>query len=107
MNRSGVTMSSENVVVGRIIGFVRGGGRAYPHKALIKIPEVDSYKEASKFLHFKVEWRSKKKVIKGKIRSLHGRKGVLIAVFRKPLPGQALGTEVYIYPKGQGAKTSS
>ncbi|RLF14927.1 MAG: 50S ribosomal protein L35ae [Thermoprotei archaeon] len=89
-------MSRFKGVIGRILSFQRGGGGVYPNRALIWIPQVNSYKEAAKFLNRKVIWKGKNKVIYGKIRRLHGRKGVLLAYFRKPLPGQALGTEVQI-----------
>lgn len=91
-------MSKIKGISGSILSFQRGGGRVYPNRALIWIPQVKSYKDAVKFLHKKVIWKGKRCVIRGKIMRLHGRKGILLAYFKKPLPGQALGTEVYIVP---------
>ena len=54
-------------------------------------------KDAEKFIGKEVEWKSPSgKVIKGKISSAHGNKGVLRCIFEKGLPGQAITTEVEI-----------
>jgi len=82
---------------GYILSFRRGGGGDYPKQVLIKFPNINNYKEAARLLGRKVVWRNNKgNEIRGVIRRLHGKKGVVVAYFRKPLPGQALGTEVFI-----------
>lgn len=55
------------------------------------------YKEASQLIGKIVEWISPGgKVLKGKIRTLHGKKGVVRAIFDKGLPGEAIGRQVTI-----------
>ena len=50
-----------------------------------------------KFVGKEVEWKSPAgKVIKGKISSAHGSKGVVRAIFERGLPGQAVTMEVSI-----------
>ncbi|RLE58378.1 MAG: 50S ribosomal protein L35ae [Thermoprotei archaeon] len=81
----------------RIVNFELGGKRQYPDRVIIEIEGVKSLAEAMRFINKKVVWITPtgKKII-GKIRRPHGRKGKLLAVFRKGLPGQALGTKVLI-----------
>ncbi|RLF03007.1 MAG: 50S ribosomal protein L35ae [Thermoprotei archaeon] len=82
---------------GYIVNFRLGGKRQYPNQVIIEIPNVRSTKEAARFLNRKVVWISPKGVkVRGKILRLHGRKGKLVAYFKKGLPGQALGTKVQI-----------
>ena len=83
--------------VGYIVHFRLGAKKQNPKQAIIEIPGVKNYKEAAKYLHKKVIWETStgKKFI-GFIRRLHGRKGRVIAYFRRPLPGQAVGTPVTI-----------
>ncbi|MFH1710680.1 MAG: 50S ribosomal protein L35ae [Nanoarchaeota archaeon] len=51
--------------------------------------------EAGKHKGKEVEWKSPAgKIIKGKVSSAHGNKGIVRAIFEKGLPGQAIGTEV-------------
>lgn len=54
-------------------------------------------KKAEKFVGKNVEWKSDAgKIIKGKISSAHGNKGLVRAIFEKGLPGQAITTEVEV-----------
>ena len=80
-----------------IVNYRLGGKRQYPREVIIEIPGITP-KEAGNFLNKKVIWRHPKTgtTIHGKIIKIHGRRGRLIARFRKGLPGQALGTEVEI-----------
>jgi len=56
--------------------------------------------EASKSKGKEVEWKSPAgKIIKGKISSSHGNKGLVRAIFEKGLPGQAIGTAVELEGK--------
>jgi large subunit ribosomal protein L35Ae len=50
--------------------------------------------EIGKLIGRKLVWKIGEKTMIGKAISLHGKKGVIIARFRKGLPGQALGTTV-------------
>jgi len=54
-----------------------------------------SRKDAEKFVGKEVHWKSTAgKIIRGKVASAHGNKGLVRAIFEKGLPGQAMNTEV-------------
>ncbi len=75
-----------------ILGFRKGTRSQYPGQVILRIDNVVSYKEASKYIGCKVVYKdSKGNVYKGKIVRLHGRKGLVRAVFKPNLPGQAIG----------------
>ncbi|MCD6404112.1 MAG: 50S ribosomal protein L35ae [Nanoarchaeota archaeon] len=79
-----------------ILSYRRGRHTQNTRQMLIKVEGLD-VEGASKLIGKEVVWRSKGgKEIKGKISSLHGRKGVLRVIFERGLPGQAIGTEVEI-----------
>lgn len=79
-----------------IVQFRRGLKRIHEKHYLINV-EAKSRSGAEKFVGKKVEWKSPAgKIIKGKISSAHGNKGLVRAIFEKGLPGQAVNTEVEI-----------
>lgn len=82
---------------GVILGYKRGLRKQYPKYVYLKFSNCLSDSEASRLIGRRVVWRSKKgfKVI-GKIVRIHGRRGVVIAKFRTPLPGQAIGSRVVL-----------
>jgi len=81
----------------KVIQFRRGRHTIKERHFLIEIPEVNTKEKAAKFVGKDVEWKSSAgKIIKGKISSSHGNKGVVRAIFEKGLPGQAITTEVEI-----------
>lgn len=56
-----------------------------------------SYQVAARLIGKEVEWSSPAgKILKGKIVSLHGKNGVVRAIFKKGLPGIALGQPVKV-----------
>ncbi len=56
-----------------------------------------SYGLASQLIGKEVEWISPGgKILKGKIVALHGKNGVVRAIFKKGLPGEAIGQPVKI-----------
>jgi len=56
-----------------------------------------TYQEAAHLIGKEVEWYSPAgKILKGKIVALHGKKGVVRAIFNKGLPGEAIGQRVKI-----------
>ncbi|NVM54104.1 MAG: 50S ribosomal protein L35ae [Candidatus Helarchaeota archaeon] len=56
-----------------------------------------TYQEAAQLIGKEVEWTSPAgKILKGKIAALHGKKGTVRAIFKKGLPGEALGQRVRI-----------
>ena len=84
-------------IQGYIVHFRLGANRQYQNEVIVEIPNVNNVKEASKLLHRKVIWRSEKGLeIRGVVKKLHGKKGRIIVRFRKALPGQAVGTKVFI-----------
>jgi len=82
---------------GKVMNY-RGGVNTQKANQMIIAPENCSNKEeAAKLLGKKVEWKTPSgKILVGKVSRLHGRKGEVIARFKKGLPGQALGTEIEI-----------
>jgi large subunit ribosomal protein L35Ae len=82
---------------GKVVQFRRGRHIIHERHFLIEVPEINSREKAEKLAGKEVEWKSPAgKIIKGKISSAHGKKGVLRAIFEKGLPGQAINTEVEI-----------
>ena len=87
------------MVKGKVIQFRRGRHTIHEKHFLIEIPEIKDKESASKLVGKEVIWTSPgklKKIIKGKISSAHGNKGVVRAIFERGLPGQAVTTEVEI-----------
>ncbi len=82
-----------------VVQFRRGRTTYTPKHFLIEIEGIDSIDKAKEFIGKNVSWSStgkEPKEIKGIIKSTHGNKGVVRAVFERGLPGQAIGTEVKI-----------
>jgi len=85
------------MVTAKLIQFRRGRHTVKEKHYLIEIPETKNREQASKFVGKEVTWKSSTgKIIKGKISSAHGNKGVVRAIFEKGLPGQAMTTKVEI-----------
>ena len=81
----------------KVIQFRRGRKTVHERHFLIEIEGTSTRKDAEKFVGKAVEWKSPAgKIIKGKISSAHGSKGVVRAIFEKGLPGQAVTTDVEI-----------
>lgn len=82
---------------GKVIQFRRGRHTVHEKHFLIEVEGVKTREEAGKLVGKEVEWKSPAgKLIKGKISSAHGNKGVVRAIFEKGLPGQAVTTNVEI-----------
>ena len=82
---------------GKVIQFRRGRKTIHEKHFLIEVEGCKVRKDAEKFVGKKVIWKSPAgKIIKGKIASAHGNKGVVRAIFEKGLPGQAITKEVEI-----------
>ncbi|RLF12319.1 MAG: hypothetical protein DRJ98_00975 [Thermoprotei archaeon] len=82
---------------GRVLGIRRGLNRQYQREALIKVEGVGCKEEAARLVGAKVElkWRGNKAFV-GRVVSLHGDGGTIVARFRKPLPGGVAGMEASI-----------
>lgn len=85
------------MVTAKVIQFRRGRHTIHERHFLIEIDGSKNRKDAEKFVGKEVEWKSPVgKIIKGKISSAHGNKGVVRAIFEKGLPGQAVTTNVEV-----------
>ena len=82
---------------GKVIQFRRGRKTITERHFLIEIQGVSKKEDAAKFVGKAVIWKSPAgKEIKGKIAATHGNKGIVIAIFEKGLPGQAITTKVEV-----------
>jgi large subunit ribosomal protein L35Ae len=85
------------MIKSKILQFRRGRHTVKERHFLIEIPDIKTKEEAVKFIGKEVVWKSPAgKIIRGKISSAHGNKGVVRAIFEKGLPGQAITTEVEV-----------
>jgi large subunit ribosomal protein L35Ae len=82
---------------GVILNFKRGPKTQKNDECLLRIPNVENDRFASRYIGRKVIWVTEKgKKIVGQVVDVHGKEGVVRARFRRGLPGQALGTKVSI-----------
>ena len=81
---------------GVLVSYRRGRHTQYERQGLIKVPGIDNKEEAKKLVGKTVVLEFKSSKIYGKISSLHGNKGVVRAIFRRGIPGQAIGMKVKI-----------
>lgn len=81
-----------------VVSYRRGSNSQNERYALLEAEGVRSEREASRLVGRKVLWRSSdgKITIRGVIVRVHGRRGRVLAKFRRALPGQAIGTPVQI-----------
>lgn len=81
---------------GKVVQFRRGLKHVHERHFILDFSCKDK-EEARKLVGKTVEWKSPAgKIIKGKISSSHGNKGLSRAIFVRGLPGQAINTEVEI-----------
>ncbi len=67
------------------------------NQVIVHVEGVKSKDAAQKLVNKKITWTNAKGTnISGKISSVHGRNGVVRAIFDKGIPGQALGKEAKI-----------
>jgi len=83
-----------------IITAFRGSPRVKSkNQMLIEAKGIDSKEKAEKLIGKTITWQTpgkKGKTIKGKISAVHGRNGVVRAIFETGMPGQSLGTKAKI-----------
>ena len=80
-----------------IVNFRRGRDTQKDTHMILKVDGIDSKEKAAKLLEKKVVWKSPAgKEIKGIVKSTHGNKGALRAIFEKGMPGQAIGAKVKV-----------
>jgi len=95
------------VYTGLVIGYRRGSNTQYETQVLLRIDPSPSLKKLDELIGWRVLYKdSHGNIYRGKIIGVHGRKGVVRARFKPPLPGQAVGGNVYIYPRGVELVTS-
>ncbi|MCX8204351.1 MAG: 50S ribosomal protein L35ae [Candidatus Nezhaarchaeota archaeon] len=88
------------MLTGVVLGIRRGLNRQYQREALVKVEGYSSKSDASRLIGSRVElvWRSGA-VFKGKVVATHGDNGVVVARFRKSLPGGVNGVKVKLFRK--------
>lgn len=81
-----------------IVSYRRGSNSQNERYMILEIEGIGSWSEASRLIGKKVLWAppGKKQAVVGKIVKVHGKSGKVIARFRKPLPGQALGSTAVV-----------
>ncbi|MEM2046519.1 MAG: 50S ribosomal protein L35ae [Candidatus Jordarchaeales archaeon] len=80
---------------GKVINYVLSKNMQHSKNIVLRFNGVKSEGEAAKLIGRTVIWVSRKgRELRGKIVSCHGRSGAVRAIFRKGLPGEALGTSV-------------
>ncbi len=82
--------------MGIVVSYRKGPKTQSSKECLIQFPGVKSAGEAVQLIGRKVAWPSEERKCIGKVVSLHGKKGLVRARFRKGLPGEALGSRVRI-----------
>jgi large subunit ribosomal protein L35Ae len=83
-------------VTGTIVNYRIGIRTQMPKWCLIQITNSDSVSKSGYLIGRKVTLRFGKNEFLGKIVSLHGKKGVVTAKFRKGVPGNAIGSIVQV-----------
>jgi len=93
-------MSEKELLKGRrgvVTSYRRGKHLQHPNQVLILFDGIDTRAQASVLAGRKVKWISENgREFLGKILGPHGNSGVVRAKFRTNLPGQAIGTPVYL-----------
>jgi large subunit ribosomal protein L35Ae len=84
------------VLEGVIVGYRRGPKTQSAKECIVRLSGVESANEAGRFVGRKIAWPAGRRLLRGKIVALHGKKGFVRARFRKGVPGEALGTLVEI-----------
>lgn len=86
---------SKRLAMGRVISALRGSAFRAKRDYIVQVDPGLSADKPSSLLGRKVLWSSSHVKIAGRIISVHGKKAVVVR-FRRGLPGQAIGTRVFI-----------
>ncbi len=82
---------------GVIVNFRGGRHTQYSNHMVITVDGVDSKDKAEKLVGKQVVWKSPAgKELKGEVKSAHGAKGAIRAIFETGMPGQSVGTAISI-----------
>jgi len=86
---------------GKVIQFRRGVHTYKPRHFILDLG-AKTKEEARKLVGKEVSWKSPAgKIIKGKVSSSHGNKGLNRAIFETGLPGQAVATDIEMKEGGK------
>lgn len=88
-----VNILSQKIVTGRITNYRIGIRTQQSKECLIEFLGINAGK-AGQLVGKKVTWSNGKTKLAGKIMGIHGRKGIVRARFKRPVPGQAIGTPI-------------
>ncbi len=81
----------------RILSYRRGRHTEHTDQFVVSVEGISAKEDAKKLIGKKIQWETPgKKIMRGKIRKVHGNNGAVIAKFERGLPGQALGTEAVV-----------
>ena len=85
-------------LVGTFLNYRQSKSVVHHKHSILKFPGIETRKDAYKLIGKEVIWESSTgKELKGTITRVHGKKGAVVANFKKAgLPGQAIGDKVYI-----------
>ncbi len=79
---------------GRVVNYHVGIRTQASKEYLIDFGRAEPSEQIGRLIGRKLIWKTEKKTIIGKVIGFHGRRSIIVARFRKGLPGQALGTTV-------------
>jgi large subunit ribosomal protein L35Ae len=93
-------MSENEVLKGRkgtVVSYRRGKHLQHPNQVILIFDDIKSRNEAAALVGKKVKWIGEnEREFLGKVLGAHGNSGAVRAKFRTNLPGQAIGTPVYL-----------
>jgi large subunit ribosomal protein L35Ae len=81
---------------GFIVSYRTGPKTQRSKECILKFPKIKSPSEAARLIGRKVAWPVGDRKVRGKIMMLHGKSGMVVARFRKGVPGQAVGTPIEV-----------
>ncbi len=81
---------------GVIVDYRKGLKTQKSKECLISFSGIETVSEAGRLIGHKVSWPVGERKCRGKIVALHGKNGIVRVLFKKGVPGQALGSLVEI-----------
>jgi len=80
-----------------VVSYRRGSNSQSERYAIVEVEGVTDYRSASRLIGRKVVWTSPNgRRFVGRIVRVHGNGGRVLVRFRRPLPGQAIGTTAVV-----------
>ena len=82
---------------GIVVSYRRGKHLQHPNQVILLFDSIKTRADASALVSRKVKWTSPgEREFLGKVLGAHGNSGAVRAKFRTNLPGQAIGTPVFL-----------